>query len=145
MRLTLTSFLIGLTVVGFLLFGILSFVQPLAVQTNINGYSNKTIAMSFDENISTIVDSTGASLSNASTTPSVFDIIGNFINTAWTAVKAPFVTMSVFNQFANQAVSEVEEQGVITGLSQMRNTLFIILGILLFIGFAAYFLTGRET
>ncbi len=149
MKISPSNFLVGLLIMGFLLYTVFSFIQPLASNGGVEGY-NENLRMNFSQKLNPTINSIEGNITGtAQGDPNIFDVIGAFVNSAWISIKSAFITPSVVaGEFMNQSVTEVTNTSsgfTITGVNELRVALLLILTVLVVIGFGAYFLTGRDT
>ena len=139
----ITDFLIGIVLVGFVLFGIFSLVQSTNNFMEIDGFSESTMQnkINFTKNITTDVNKAKSDVEKLSATPSLFDIVGFFTNSVWGSVKGVFNSFVIFNQFVDASTQDAGGFG--NGFIELKNVIILIITISLFIGFSVYLLIGR--
>jgi len=144
MKINISNFMIGLVVVGFILFGVFGFIQSLNNVNTISGYETSDLKnnINFTKNITTDVATTKEDILDTSATPSLFDIAGFFANSVWGSIKGVFNSFIVFDEFVTHSTKDLS--GNVGGIIEFRNMILLILTIMIFIGFATYLLLGRS-
>jgi hypothetical protein len=147
MKIGVTNFLIGFLIIGFVLFGTMSFVQPLASPKNDTdfGGENTTLGLKFKNTINPIVNSTSEKLlGETGATPSIFDIVGFFINSVWTTITNILSSVLMIGELTTYATNDLAREGEFNGLAELSGLIIGIITILVVVGLGIYFLTGRE-
>ena len=149
MRIGVTNFMIGFLIIGFVLFGFVALIQPLNNPTkDVNGFggSNTTFGLNFADNtINPIINTTSSKLlGETGASPSIFDIVGFFINSVWTTITNMLSSVVMMAQLTTRATNDLASEGEFNGLAELTSLITGIVIILIVIGLGVYFLTGRE-
>lgn len=147
MKIGVTNFLIGFLVVGFVIFGFMAFIQPLTSPASENdfGGSNTTLGLKFSRTINPIVNQSQMKLlGETGASPSIFDIVGFFINSVWTTITNILTSISMMGELTTYATNDLAREGEFNGLAELTGLITGIIVILIVIGLGVYFLTGRE-
>lgn len=140
----ISSFLIGIVVVGFILFGVFGLVQSVNNYSNIGGYSDSKMKnnINFSKNVTADVNKAQTDINALTSTPSIFDVLGFFTNSVKGAIKGLFSSFVIFNEFVDASTQDAGGFGA--GFVELKNLILLVLTISLFISFIAYLLLGRD-